>query len=164
MSNTPRTFYAEDDADDQLLMQEAFDEVGLADALVCVDDGQELLDRLRMQGADPAGEDCGTRLIVLDLNMPRKDGRETLMEIKEDRSLCHIPVVVLTTSSADQDIAQARRLGAADFFTKPTDFATLCAIVASLRTRWLQPVALMPEASSSSAVDSIKFNPVRPSL
>lgn len=164
MSNKPRIFYAEDDADDRLLMQEAFDEVGLPEALVCVDDGQALLDRLRMQDADPAGEDCVVRLIVLDLNMPRKNGRETLIEIKEDRSLCHIPVVVLTTSGADQDVAQARRLGAADFFTKPTDFAALCAIVAGLCTRWLQPAAVLPEPSSSSAVGSTAFNRVRPLL
>jgi CheY-like chemotaxis protein len=164
MSNKPRTFYAEDDADDRLLMQEAFEEVGLPNALVCLNDGQELLDRLRMQGADPAGEDCGARLIVLDLNMPRKDGRETLMEIKEDRSLCDIPVVVLTTSSADQDIAQAQRLGAADFFTKPTNFAALCDIVASLCTRWLQPRTFTPEAPSGSAVGSIAVSPGRRQL
>jgi CheY-like chemotaxis protein len=164
MSSEPLIFYAEDDADDRLLMQEAVEEIGLSDALVCVNDGQELLDRLREHRPGSAEEHGGPSLILLDLNMPRKDGRETLQEIKEDRSLCDIPVVVLTTSSADQDIVQAQRLGAADFFTKPTDFAALCDIVASLCTRWLQPRTFTPEAPSGSAVGSIAVNPGRRQL
>jgi CheY-like chemotaxis protein len=143
-SNEPVIFYAEDDPDDRLLMREAFEETGMPGTLVCVGDGEALLDRLREQG-DPTVEDRGLTLILLDLNMPRKDGRETLREIKEDRSLCHIPVVVLTTSSADQDIVQSRQLGAAEFYTKPTDFVSLCSIVVSLRARWLQRASAAPE-------------------
>jgi CheY-like chemotaxis protein len=143
--NHPIVLYAEDDLDDRLLLQEAIEETGLAATLVCVDDGQALLDRLRQPG-DSAAEAQGVKLILLDLNMPRKDGRETLRELKEDQLLNQIPVVVLTTSSADQDVVQSRRLGADEFFTKPTDFETLCAIVASLGARWLRPAGAAPEA------------------
>ena len=143
MTKKATVLYAEDDADDRLLMREAFEDAELSGALQCVNDGQELLDRLK-EGAGPAHRECQPALVLLDLNMPRKDGREALKEMKEDCALRDIPVIVLTTSSAEQDIAQARELGAAGFFTKPTSFADLCALIANLRDRWLQPESLTP--------------------
>jgi CheY-like chemotaxis protein len=140
-------FYADDDVDDHLLMQEAFEQAGLPNELLCASDGQELLDCVRQRIGDPTAKDNPPRLILLDLNMPRKDGREALKEVKGDRSLCNIPVVILTTSSAEQDITQSRALGASDFFTKPTDFKALCEIVARLRARWIEP-----EVSAEAAV------------
>src|SRR5947209_16514798 len=99
---------ADDDPDDRLMAREAFQEARLANDLRFVEDGAELLDYLRRRGkyADPASSPR-PGLILLDLNMPRKDGREALGEIKADPSLRNIRVVVLTTSKAEEDIERA---------------------------------------------------------
>src|ERR687893_1855302 len=111
---------ADDDADDRMMTQEAFAESRIANDLRFVVDGEELMDYLKRRGryADPA---LSPRpgLILLDLNMPRKDGREALREIKADPSLRQIPVVVLTTSKAEEDIYGTYDLGVNSFITKP---------------------------------------------
>jgi CheY-like chemotaxis protein len=134
---------ADDDADDRLLVLDAFHESGLAGDMMFVGDGVELLDYLyrRQRYSDPrAAPRPG--LILLDLNMPRKDGREALRDIKADVHLRRIPVVVLTTSKAEEDILRTYDLGAAGYITKPVTFAGLVEAVKTLRKYWLEVVDL----------------------
>ena len=122
--DTPITILlADDDADDRMLARDALKESRLANELHEVVDGEDLLDYLRQRGryAEP-GLAPRPGLILLDLNMPRKDGREALAEIKRDPSLRCIPVVVLTTSQAEQDIFGTYDLGANSFISKPVTF------------------------------------------
>jgi len=134
---------AEDDADDRLMAREAFQECRLGNPLQFVVDGEELMDYLHRRGkyADQALYPM-PGLILLDLNMPRKDGREALREIKSDPSLRDIPVVVLTTSKAQEDVATSYCDGANSFITKPVTFAALIEVVRALGKYWLQIVDL----------------------
>jgi CheY-like chemotaxis protein len=134
---------ADDDPDDRLLAEQALKKGRLANLLRCVEDGEELLDYLRRRGkyADPR-ESPRPALILLDLNMPRKDGREALHEIKSDPKLRDIPVVVLTTSRAEEDIARAYSLGANSYITKPVKFAALVEVMKAIRKYWFEVVEL----------------------
>jgi two-component system response regulator len=134
---------ADDDPDDRQMAQEAFAANHLANDLRFVEDGEELLDYLYRRGryADPAVSPR-PGLILLDLNMPRKDGREALAEIKSDAQFRTIRVVVLTTSGAEQDIAQAYRLSAASYITKPVTFDGLLEVVRTIGKYWLEIVEL----------------------
>ena len=134
---------AEDDPDDRMLTQEALRESRLANELRFVGDGEELLDYLLRRGpyADPATSPR-PGLILLDLNMPKKDGREVLGELKADPDLRRIPVVVLTTSQAEADVARTYDLGANSYVTKPVTFAGLVEVMASLGQYWLEIVEL----------------------
>jgi CheY-like chemotaxis protein len=136
---------ADDDADDRELTRDALVESRLANELHFVEDGVELLDYLHRRGAyGRPGSAPRPGVILLDLNMPRKDGREALREIKADPDLRNIPVVVLTTSKADQDIAQSYDLGANSFITKPVTFAGLVDVVRGLGKYWFDIVELPP--------------------
>jgi CheY-like chemotaxis protein len=110
-----------------------------------VEDGDELLDYLYHRGkyAD-AGSSPSPGLILLDLNMPRKDGREALREIKADPDLRRIPVVVLTTSKAEEDIYRTYDLGANSFITKPVSFEGLVAVMRDIGRYWIEIVELPP--------------------
>lgn len=144
MTTTPIVILmAEDDADDRLLVREAFEESRLVNELRFVEDGEELLDYLRGRGRF-AGEGSAPRpgLILLDLNMPRKDGREALREIKEDADLRRIPVVVMTTSKAEEDIFRSYDLGASSFITKPVTFERLVELMKTLGQYWIEFVEL----------------------
>ena len=134
---------AEDDDDDRLMIKEAFQESRLANTLTFVADGVELLEYLRWQGKfkNVADFPCPD-VILLDLNMPRKDGREALEEIKADPRLKHIPVVVLTTSKAEEDILRSYNIGAAGYITKPVTFEGLVEAVKGLGQYWVQIVCL----------------------
>ncbi len=134
---------AEDDLDDRLLIKDALAESHWPADLRFVDNGEEMMEYLSRQGkyADPANSPRPT-LILLDLNMPRKDGREVLREIKSRADLKQIPVVVLTTSKADTDIARIYELGANSFITKPVDFDSLVGVMRLLSQYWLQTVEL----------------------
>jgi two-component system, response regulator len=134
---------AEDDPDDRMLLQEAVLEGRLANEMRCVEDGEELLDYLRRRGRY-TGEGAAPRpgLILLDLNMPRKDGREALREIKADPDLRQIPVVVLTTSKAEEDVFRSYDLGANSFVTKPVTFQSLVDLMRTLGRYWLEIVEL----------------------
>ena len=134
---------AEDDPDDRLLTQDALAESRLANGLHFVADGEELMDYLRRQGKY-AGPRSAPRpgLILLDLNMPKKDGREALEEIKADPSLRRIPIVVLTTSQAEEDILRSYDLGVSGFITKPVTFESLVKIMGTITTYWFQIVEL----------------------
>ena len=134
---------AEDDADDRLMTKEAFEESRLNNDLRFVCDGVELMDYLYRRGqySDPANSPR-PGLILLDLNMPKKDGREALRDIKADPQLKNIRVVVLTTSKAEEDIFRTYDLGAASYITKPVTFAALADIVKTMGKYWLEIVEL----------------------
>lgn len=136
---------AEDDPDDQMLVREAFDEVYLKNPLQFVNDGEQLMDYLHCRG------DYGylegrplPGLILLDLNMPRKDGREALKEIKADEKLRKIPIVVLTTSKAEEDIIKSYDLGASSYIVKPVTLQSLMEVARSLGEYWMEIVTLPP--------------------
>jgi len=138
---------ADDDEDDRLMTKEAFQEARLANELRFVEDGEELLDYLyqRDKFSDPASSPR-PGLILLDLNMPRKDGREALKEIKDDPDLRQIPIVVLTTSKAEEDIYRSYDLGVNSFITKPVSFEGMVFVITTLAQYWFQIVRL-PEDS-----------------
>lgn len=134
---------AEDDAEDRMLTKEALEEARLANDLRFVKDGEELLDYLHRRGeyAD-AGQAPVPGLILLDLNMPKKDGREALEEMKADPTLRRIPVVVLTSSKAEEDILQSYDLGVSSYITKPVTFDALVDVMKTLGKYWLEIVEL----------------------
>ena len=134
---------AEDDPDDRLLIRKAFEDSRLLNHLHFVEDGEELMDYLHQRGAfqDPASAPR-PGLILLDLNMPRKDGREALKEIKGDPSLKRIPVVVLTTSKTEEDVVRSYDLGVNSFITKPVKFPAFIEAVKMLGRYWLELVEL----------------------
>ena len=134
---------ADDDPDDRLLARQALEKNRLANDLRCVEDGEELLDYLYRRGkfADPK-QSPRPGLILLDLNMPRKDGREALREIKNDPRLRDIPIVVLTTSKAEEDVARTYNLGVNSYITKPVRFAALVEIMKALGKYWFEIVEL----------------------
>lgn len=134
---------ADDDAEDRMFTQKALTESRLANDLKCVEDGEELLDYLRRHGgyADPE-QSPRPHVILLDLNMPRMSGREALEEIKKDPTLCHIPVVVLTTSEEEEDVIRSYELGANSFITKPVTFDGLVQVMRSLGNYWFEIVRL----------------------
>lgn len=134
---------ADDDPDDCLMIKEALDESPLACDLYYVEDGEELMDYLHHRGkySDPVSAPV-PGLILLDLNMPKKDGREALKEIKEDEKLKRIPIVVLTTSNAEEDIQRTYKLGVNSFISKPVSFESLVEIMKTLTKYWFEIVAL----------------------
>ena len=141
---------ADDDADDRMMASEALEESRLANDLRFVEDGEELLDYLYHRGRFSAeGESPRPGLILLDLNMPRMDGREALREIKSDPSLRSIPVVVLTTSQAEEDIYRTYDLGVNSFITKPVQFEGLVEVMRTLGKYWFEIVEL-PDAGNAS--------------
>ena len=141
---------ADDDEEDCLLTKEAWDENRLANDLRFVGDGEELMEYLQHRGkySDPA-DSPAPGLILLDLNMPKKDGREALREIKASPELRRIPIVVLTTSKAEEDILRSYDLGASSYITKPVTFEELVKTVKHLEHYWFQVVEL-PAASPVS--------------
>lgn len=134
---------ADDDADDRLLAQEAMHESRVLNELHFVEDGVQLLNYLR------GDDDFSDRvlypmpgLILLDLNMPKMDGREALAEIKADPRLRRIPVVILTTSKAEEDMVKGYDLGAASYITKPVTFDALVELMRTLGKYWVEFVEL----------------------
>ncbi len=134
---------ADDDRDDCLLVKDAFVESRLLNDLRFVEDGEELMDYLYHRGKY-AETDFSPRpgLILLDLNMPRKDGREALIEIKTDSDLRSIPIVVLTTSKQEEDILRSYDVGANSYITKPVTFKGLVDVMKTLGRYWLEIVEL----------------------
>jgi CheY-like chemotaxis protein len=138
---------ADDDADDRRLTRDALEESRLANDLRFVENGEELLDYLRNQGKFKSHEEYPRPgLILLDLNMPRKDGRTALKEIKADPDLRQIPVTVLTTSKADEDIFRSYDLGVNSYIVKPVTFEALVDILQTLEKYWFEIVELPPDA------------------
>jgi CheY-like chemotaxis protein len=134
----------EDDPGDVLMTQEAFEEHKVRNHLAVVNDGAEAIAYLRREGryADAPRPD----LVLLDLNLPRRDGREVLAEIKTDPHLRQIPVVVLTTSQADEDIVRSYQLHANAYVTKPVDFDRFIEVVRQIDEFFVCVVKLPPRA------------------
>jgi CheY-like chemotaxis protein len=134
---------ADDDEDDCLLVSRAFKTSKICNDIRFVSDGEELMDYLYQRGKyKEAGHAPRPGLILLDLNMPRKDGREALKEIKEDANLKETPVVVLTTSKEEEDVLKSYGLGANSYITKPVTFEGLVDVVKSLGKYWFEIVEL----------------------
>ena len=134
---------ADDDSDDRLLTKEAFEASRLANDLRFVEDGVELLDYLHRRGkyADPATSPWPS-IILLDLNMPKKDGREVMADIRKDPKFAHIRIIILTTSKAEEDIMRTYDLGATSYITKPVTFDSMVDVVRTLGRYWLEIVEL----------------------
>lgn len=138
---------ADDDEEDRQLTQDALQSSRLANRMRFAVDGQDLMDYLRGDGAYRApGSAPRPGIILLDLNMPKKDGREALAEIKADPELRHIPVVVLTTSKAEEDIVRTYDLGVNSFITKPVTFSGLVDVMSTWQRYWFEIVDLPGDA------------------
>ena len=134
---------ADDDDDDCMLASEALIESNLQHQLYVVKDGEELMDYLYQRGKYANSEDAvSPGLILLDLNMPKKDGREALKEIKTNPNFRHIPVVILTTSKAEEDIQLSYYLGANSFIIKPVSFTSLIEVMKTIGKYWFNIVEL----------------------
>jgi CheY-like chemotaxis protein len=132
----------EDDPGDVLMTQEALQEHKVRNRLTVVSDGAEALSYLRREGRYEGA--VRPDLILLDLNLPRRDGREVLEEIKKDEELCRIPVVVLTTSAADEDIMRSYQLHANAYVTKPVDFDRFISVIRQIDEFFVSVVKLPP--------------------
>ena len=146
MSRPITILYADDDPDDRMLTADALRESRLANRLEMVEDGTELLAYLRREGrwADPEASPR-PGVILLDLNMPKMDGREALAAIKSDPRLASIPVVILTTSRAEADVVRSYEIGANSYIAKPVTFDGLVQAMTDLKRYWFEIVQL-PEA------------------
>ena len=138
MSETPLppVLMADDDVDDCSLASEAFKLAHVDNPLRCLNDGEKLIEYLRECMARGVAA-CFPALILLDLNMPRMDGRETLQVLKADPAMRRIPVVVWTTSRSEDDVRRARAAGCDDYIVKPSSFTEMVGIVRNLGNRWL---------------------------
>jgi len=148
MSQDNRLFtilMVDDDPDDRLLFKEACEEVRLRNPLEFLENGEQLVDYLKRRGtyADLEGEPY-PGIILLDLNMPLKDGREALEEIKNDAELRHIPIIILTTSKDEDDILSSYGLGASSYIVKPISLDRLMRVVNSIGEYWVQIVEVPP--------------------
>lgn len=134
---------ADDDADDRMLTKEALEESRVINDLRFVEDGEELIEYLTRSGKyeNPASSPR-PGLIFLDLNMPRKDGREALKQIKADPNLRRIPIIIMTTSKAEEDIYRSYDLGANSFITKPVTFERLVELMKTMGQYWIEFVEL----------------------
>ncbi len=136
---------ADDSEDDRLMTREALKESFVLNALREVEDGEELMDYLHRRGRYVLPEDSPRPgLILLDINMPRKDGYEALQEIRSDPGLRRIPVVILTTSDAERDIIRSYELGVSSFISKPVTFAGLVEVMKAFGKYWIEIVTIPP--------------------
>lgn len=143
--NTIEILLVEDNPGDIDLIKEALEDAGVTNKLNVVRDGQEALAYLRKEGSYAKAKRPG--IILLDLNLPRKDGREVLKEVKADANLRSIPVIVLTTSGDEEDIARAYDLRANCYITKPMDFEQFMRVIRSMADFWLTVVQLPVDRS-----------------
>jgi CheY-like chemotaxis protein len=152
-SNQPiRIVVADDDADDRMMIKDAFEESKLGNPVDFVEDGVELMEYLNRTGKwTHLANQPFPGFILLDLNMPRKDGRTVLKEIKESTELHRIPIVILTTSKAEEDIIRTYNLGVNSFICKPVSFDKLVDIVKTVGHYWIEIVALPPECKRAAA-------------
>ncbi|KAA9349136.1 response regulator [Larkinella humicola] len=142
---TTSILIADDDADDRLLIEQAFRECNLTSDLYFVEDGEELMDFLYQR--TPYESAMRPSLILLDLNMPRKNGIQALREIKANEQFRQIPVVVLTTSTAEEDILRTYDLGVSSYISKPFDFSTLLDITTTIKKYWIDTVSLPDDST-----------------
>ena len=150
-NRAPVILMADDDADDRLLANDALMDCAFEGQVHFVEDGEELVNYLRRREKFSDAESSPRPgLILLDLNMPRKNGKEVLREIKADPDLRQIPVVVFTTSKSDTDIAAVYELGANSFVVKPAGYDNLVGIMRSLKQYWFSIVQLPGQSPSHS--------------
>ena len=136
---------AEDDPEDRMLIEDAMEDSRLVNDLHFVEDGEQLMDYLYRRGKYAELNNVPLPgLILLDLNMPKKDGREALEEIKADPDLRRIPIVVLTTSKAEEDILRTYDMGVSGFVVKPVTFETLVSIMKTVSKYWFEIVEPPP--------------------
>lgn len=133
---------ADDDEEDRMLAKEAFEEAHLMNELQFVEDGEQLLELLERRGRYADQHVRRPGLILLDLNMPRLDGREALSHIKSDPDLRNIPVVILTTSQSEEDVLRSYNLGVNSFIVKPVSFPGLVEVMRKLSDYWFKIVRL----------------------
>ncbi|MDJ0613383.1 MAG: response regulator [Rhizobiaceae bacterium] len=138
-----RILIADDDEDDRMLISDAFEEARLNNPVDFVEDGEQLMDYLQRKGDySHLTEAHKPGIILLDLNMPKKDGRTALREIREDPELKNIPIVILTTSKSEEDILKTYHLGVNSFITKPVTFDRLVEVVQVIGKYWIEIVAI----------------------
>lgn len=135
---------ADDDPDDRVLLKEAFEENFLTTGLRFVENGEDLMDYLLFKGKHSSREKAYPSLILLDLNMPRKDGREALKEIKTHPVLKNIPVLIFTTSKSQDDMQKTSELGANSFITKPVTFVELVEVTRTIGKYWFETALICP--------------------
>ena len=133
---------ADDDIDDRLFMERALRQNGFVQTVNFVEDGEDLMEYLRQNGRYEGQQPASPSLLILDLNMPRKNGFQALAEIKADPVLRRLPVVVMSTSSADEDVLKTYNLGVNSFVIKPFNFNRLVEIVGALKLYWMDTVKL----------------------
>ena len=136
---------AEDDADDRFLLKAAFEENGFTDELFFVETGVEVLEylsKIKQNVNGEHGELKVPRFILLDLNMPKKDGREVLKEIKQNEHLKNIPVIIFSTTNNEQEMKRCYELGANSYITKPNSFENLIKTVAAFRSYWIHTTSI----------------------
>ncbi len=139
---------ADDDDDDRMMAKDALEENRLANEIRFVVDGEDLMNYLNCSGKYIEPKSAPRPgLILLDLNMPKMDGREALREIKADSNLRRIPIIVLTTSKAEEDIFRTYDLGVNSFITKPVTFTQLAELMKTLTKYWFEIVELPPETN-----------------
>ena len=138
---------ADDDDEDYMLTAEALREARILNTLYRVKDGEELMEYLLLKGKYSSRAEAPLpSLILLDLNMPRKDGREALKELQTHAELRKIPVVVMTTSDAKEDISQCYEIGANSYIKKPVTFEGLVKALKTLAQYWFEIVELPPQS------------------
>lgn len=137
---------ADDDADDRYLIKSAFEDCRFANPLHFVEDGVELMDYLLRQGTYQDSGHLAPGIILLDLNMPRKDGREALREIKAHPQLKSIPIIILTTTKSEEEVVKTYVAGANCFITKPANFEELIGVIGSLGKFWLDTASIPVKA------------------
>ena len=133
---------ADDDADDRMFLEQAMRQNGYNQCIQFVEDGEDLMAYLRRQGRYNELNAPWPNMLILDLNMPRKNGFQALSEIKNDPELRRLPVVVMSTSSADEDVIKTYNSGVNSFVTKPFNFNRLVEMVGTLKTYWMDTVKL----------------------
>ena len=145
-----RFHLTDDDADDRLLIEEAFADAGITAPVDFSTNGQELMDYLSSQDADNRSHERPLPdVLLLDLNMPRKNGHQCIQEIRSNKELAHLPIVVLSTSAAEHDVLNAYRLGANSYFKKPANYSELVQLVKCLADYWLD-FAVLPQTDRMS--------------
>ncbi len=144
-NNQIEILIADDDEEDRMLIKDALVESKLKNKVREVEDGEMLMDYLKNKGKFADTKKYPTPgIILLDLNMPKKDGREALKEIKADKKLKHITIIILTTSKAEEDIIKTYDLGVSSYITKPVSFTAMVDVMKTLNKYWLE-IVLLPE-------------------
>jgi len=133
---------ADDDADDRMFLEQAMRQNGYDQQIEFVEDGEQLMEYVRQEGRYTKQTAPWPNLLILDLNMPRKNGFQALSEIKADPKLRRLPIVVMTTSSTDEDVIKSYNLGVNSFVTKPFNFNRMVEMIGALKVYWMDTVKL----------------------